>query len=272
MEIKDKCMVNWYLGTMGFSYKDWVGPFYPADIGARDFLKYYGETFNSVEIDSTFYGTPPVGNVNRWIAVTPEGFKICCKMPKQITHDMELSGARHLLAEFVKVMRLLGDRLGVILIQFPPSFSFEKFPLLKAFLPELPADMRFAVEVRHLSWHAPSQVGQTEDLLREHRVSWAATEYEQLPKRIYRTTDFLYIRFIGKHLQFIRHDSEQSDVTPQLRWWWENIQPHVEHISDLYGYFNNDYAGFAAGTCNRFKSMFGFEVKPLIYPKQERLF
>lgn len=114
-------MINWYLGTMDFSYKDWIGYFYPADVGARDFLKYYCGIFNSVEIDSTFYGTPPVGNVNRWIAVTPEGFKICYKMPKHITHEMELSGARPILVEFIKTMRLLGNRLGVILIQLPPS-------------------------------------------------------------------------------------------------------------------------------------------------------
>ncbi len=262
-------MVKWFLGTMGFSYPDWAGPFYPQDADQRDYLQFYSQVFNSVEIDSTFYGIPRQEVVERWDAITPPDFKICAKMPKLITHEHELVGAAEPLANFVDVMRRLGDKLGVILIQFSPAFSVLKRPQLAAFLKDLPPDIRFAVEVRHRSWYTEK----TAELLREHHVAWAATEYRHLPKQIYQTADFLYVRFIGWHGRFKTHESERLDVSYQLQWWWENIQEHIVDVHAVYGYFNNDYSGFAAATCNRFKSMFGFEVKPLAQPpKQPRLF
>ena len=78
-------MADWYLGTMGFSYKQWVGPFYPDGLNARHHLAYYAERFNGLEIDSTFYGTPAESAIHRWRTVTPQNFKICLKMPRQIT-------------------------------------------------------------------------------------------------------------------------------------------------------------------------------------------
>ncbi len=260
--------VSWHFGTMGFSWKDWVGPFYPPDLASREFLAYYSRIFDTVEIDSTFYGTPRPEVIDRWDAITPPGFKICLKMPREITHEKGLVGAEQELDKFIKTVRSLGDKLGVILLQFPPSFDITSYGALHAFLGVLPEDLRFAVEIRHASWYDE----RVESMLAGHHVAWASTEYESLPKRIYRTTDFLYFRLIGHHGSFESHESEKIDVGEQLKWWWENLQPHLSSVDSVYGFFNNDYSGFAAGTLNRFKSMFGFEVKPFQFPGQPKLF
>lgn len=261
-------MGQWYLGTMGFSWKDWKGSFYPANLNSSDFLAYYSRIFNAVEIDATFYGIPRPEVVEKWAASTPDGFKICSKMPKQITHEMELVNVEPVLDEYIHTIRKLEDRLGVILIQFRPSFTIENYSKLETFLDMLPDDVRFAVEFRHRSWYN----SKTEALLSERNLAWAATEYLHLPKRIYRTTNFLYVRFIGYHGRFKKRDRVQLDVSEQLKWWKENIEQHLDAVDEIYGFFNNDYSGFAAGTCNEFRGMVGLGEVDFSQPRQDHLF
>lgn len=261
-------MVQWYLGTMGFSWKDWKGSFYPEYLNSSDFLAYYSRIFNAVEIDATFYGTPRPEVVEKWAASTPDGFQICCKLPKRITHEMELVNVEPVLEEFLQTIRGLGDRLGVILIQFRPSFTIENFSKAQAFLDLLPEDLRFSVEFRHRSWYN----SKTEGLLAERNMAWTATEYLHLPKRIYRTTNFLYVRFIGYHGRFKIHDKVQMRVTEQLMWWKENIDQYLEDVDSVYGFFNNDYSGFAAGTLNEFRGIVGMGEVDFSHPQQDRLF
>jgi hypothetical protein len=99
------------------------GVFYPAGMGQKQFLAYYSQRFNAVEMDSTFYGVPTAEAVQRWTAVTTPAFKISPKTPREITHDLRLGGSAALMAAFLETMRLLGDKLGPILIQFPPDFT-----------------------------------------------------------------------------------------------------------------------------------------------------
>jgi len=260
--------VEWYIGTMGFSYADWRNSFYPSEFSAKNYLKYYGEIFNAVEIDSTFYGTPRFSVVKRWMAATPSGFKFCMKVPRLITHELALVGAESSLIEFIERMKILGDKLGLLLLQFPPSFDAKHGPDLESFLENLPHEIRFAVEFRHRSWYT----SETSDLLRTHDIVWAATEYAELPKEVDVTSDALYIRFIGKHLRFNRHDHEQINVEPQLEWWKQRIERIKEPINTIYGFFNNDYSGYSPATANRFKSLMGFPIRELKRPKQGRLF
>jgi uncharacterized protein YecE (DUF72 family) len=260
--------LDWHLGTMGFSWKDWVGSFYPQGTAPRDYLGYYSQIFNAVEIDSTFYGTPRLEVINRWDVVTPTNFKICLKMPKVITHEKALIDAHPDLDDFINRSRVLGDKLGVILLQFPPGFVISKFNDLDTFLSDLPVDLRFAVELRHTSWNTV----RVEDMLSAHQIAWASTEYETLPKRVVRTADFLYIRLIGYHGRFRNHKMEQIDVTPQLKWWWSAMQPQLPSVTSVYLFINNDYSGFAAGTLARFKNLFGFETGPEELPGQLKLF
>lgn len=261
-------MVNWYLGTMGFSYKDWVGPFYPAGMALRDFLTHYAKRFDAVEIDSTFYGIPKAASVQRWTAVTPPHFTFCPKTPRTITHALHQAETPAQMAQFLDTMRLLADKCGPILLQFPPDFAIEQWQTLDHFLKELPTGWRYALEFRHRSWATP----QTADLLQKHNVCWAATDYIYLPKKIWRTTDFLYLRFIGRHGRFPAKDREQEDKTAALRYWQQQIEPHLQHVNAVYGFFNNDYSGHSPTTCNRFKKLVGLEAKERRPPQQGRLF
>src|SRR3989304_2476887 len=112
-------VVDYFLGTMGFSYEDWKGVLYPSGVFARDYLAYYGRIFNAVEMDTTFYGIPRPAVVQGWSAVVPADFCFTVKTPQLITHELGLVNAGQFMKEFIHVIRILGDKLGVILIQLP---------------------------------------------------------------------------------------------------------------------------------------------------------
>ena len=107
------------IGTSSFTAAGWSGPFYPPELKPREYLTYYATKFNTVEVDSTFYATPSVSTVNGWRDKTPEGFIIAAKVPQVITHEKVLLDCEPEFVEFVDTMRLLGDKLGSLVLQFP---------------------------------------------------------------------------------------------------------------------------------------------------------
>lgn len=261
-------MTNWYIGTMGFGYKPWQGTFYPDKLPKAQQLPYYVTQFNALEMDSTFYGTPRIESVERWAAIAPDDFKYCPKAPREITHDLRLAPATEaVLDNFLATMRYLGDKLGPIVIQFPPDFTVAERENLSAFVARLPRDYRYAVELRHRSWWSDETAG----LFREHNVCWIAADYIYLPKEIRRTTDFLYLRFLGRHGQFATKTHEVVDKTADLQQWREQIAAHSDGATEVYAFFNDDYAGHSPGTANRFKRLLGLDVAAGP-PEQGRLF
>lgn len=261
-------MTSWYFGTMGFSYRDWQGVFYPVGIKSRNYLQEYSKSFKSVEVDSTFYGTPKPEVVQRWAMNTPDHFVFCLKMPRIITHELGLVRSTYYVQEFIDRVLLLGEKLAVILIQLPPKFTSSMLRNFTSFIEDLPSDIRFGVEFRHRSWYT-SRIA---EILKKCNVCWVATEYKKLPKEVPVTSDFIYVRFIGGHGRFNRHNRVRIDVSENLKWWRKRIVEIAPQIKSTYGYFNNDYSGFAPSTCNQFKSMLGLETVKLEPPKQERLF
>ena len=253
---------------MGFSYRDWQGVFYPTGIKTRDYLQEYSKVFNAIEIDSTFYGTPKPEIVQRWAVNTPDNFVFCLKMPRVITHELELVNSSYYVQEFIDRVLLLGEKLGVILIQLPPKFTLSMMSNLTSFIQDLPVDIRFGVEFRHRSWYT-SKIA---EILEQYNLCWVATEYKRLPKEVPLTADFYYVRFIGHHGRFEQHHRVRIDVSKNLRWWQTRIADIAPHIATFYGYFNNDYSGFAPATCNQFKSMLSLQTVKFEPPKQERLF
>jgi uncharacterized protein YecE (DUF72 family) len=262
-------IASWHVGTMGFGYKPWQGVFYPKGVTGPAQLAYYAERFSAIEMDSTFYGTPAATNVERWAAITPPDFIICPKAPREITHELRLSGegTLGLLELFLNTMRLLGEKLGPVVFQFPPDFKRNESEALQHFLPYLPQDLRFAIEFRHRSWAVP----ETAELLRHHRVCWVAADYIFLPKEIIATSDFLYLRFLGRHGSFAAKNREQVDRTADLRRWYGQIQPYLEQVTDVYAFFNDDYAGFSPATANRFKQIAGLPTAEIGLPQQGTL-
>ncbi len=260
---------------MGFSYADWSDVFYPAGMPARNYLAYYSRIFNAVEIDSTFYGAPRRTTVRRWAAAAPQGFKFCLKSPQAITHEAGLVEVQDQMSAFLEPIRLLGDALGAILLQFPPSFRADRLPVLERFLANLPADFHFAVEIRDPSWHLIPPGEQEPSLarvLRRYGVCWAATQYPGLPASIYPTTDWLYIRWIGQHGSYANHDHERLDRSEELRRWCDQVRALSDQVAEVYGFLNNDYAGFAAGTADRLKAILGLPRQDYRPPRQARMF
>ena len=115
------------VGTQGWNYEDWVGPFYPRGTRAAEFLDLYARAFETVEIDSTFYAAPSAAAIKSWRARAPEGFTYSLKLVREITHEERLRGCGDRLERFCERVRPLGDRLALILIQMPPDFSPRSF-------------------------------------------------------------------------------------------------------------------------------------------------
>ena len=260
--------LTWYLGTMGYGYRDWQnGIFYPEGLAKNRQLSRYSEVFNAVEMDNTFYAIPAVDQVKRWGAQVPAGFQFCPKTPRDITHESRLAQSDELMAAFLSAMRHFEDKLGIILIQFPPDFTRINIDDVASFLAKLPTDLRYAVEFRHRSWHAAV----TGEMLQAHNICWVSAEYLYMPQRIYKTTDFFYVRFLGRHGTFEHKTHEQIDRGDRLEAWWIDIQQRAEGINTVYTFFNNDYSGHSPTTCNRFKSLVGLPTVPTVPSRQQRL-
>ena len=269
-------MTTYHLGTMGYGYKDWLGNFYPDHVrlatarSRTSALNFYSQIFDAVEMDTTFYGTPRADIVQRWREQTPDGFIFCPKTPRTITHDSRLENGLALMAEFVDVVALLGDKLGPILIQFPPEFdtNIAHTREVDTFLNTLPPTARYAVEFRHRSWDTPD----TAHMLHAHNICWVSAEYIIMEPRLHHTTDFLYLRFLGRHGEFADKNRPQKDVTPTLRKWRARLEPELPKVEAVYAFFNNDFSGHSPANVNQFKTLLGLPVTEPDLPKQQKLF
>jgi len=140
-----------FVGTSGYSYKEWKGSFFPADLPASQMLRFYGERFNTVEINNSFYRMPSGSVLAKWVEEVPSTFVFVLKAPRSITHQKQLHQAGDGLAYFWKTAQSLGPKLGPILFQLPPFFR-KDLPRLRDFLRLLPEGCRAAFEFRHASW------------------------------------------------------------------------------------------------------------------------
>jgi uncharacterized protein YecE (DUF72 family) len=179
-----------YVGTSGYSYKEWKGTFYPKDLPAAQMLRYYGEHFGTVEINSTFYGMPKATVLATWANAVPANFQFVLKAPKRITHIQGLKDADDLVSHWLEVAGTLAERLGPLLFQLPPQLH-KDVPRLRAFLALLPVQHRVALEFRHPSWFDDEVFG----LLRDHRAALCIADAEgDLEVPFVATTDWGYLR------------------------------------------------------------------------------
>jgi len=238
-----------YLGTSGWSYADWEGTVYPVGTPTGSRLAEYAKHFATVEIDSTFYGTPKRSTVERWREVAPEGFLFAAKFPQELTHERNLGNSRSEAEGFVCTMQLLEDRLGPLLLQLPPGFTVEGMEVLSAFLRELPEGPRYAVEVRHRSW-----VGSDlPELLRERGAALTLVDYPRMPRLKEATTDFAYIRWLGDRREFPSgHTRPKKDRTEDLSYWSSIVGSFLEGGKTVFAYANNHYQNHAPSTVEEF--------------------
>ena len=191
-----------YVGTSGFSYKEWKGKFYPEDLPDKEMLRFYGERFKSVEINNTFYRMPRPAMLENWTAEVPANFKFVLKAPQRITHMQRLKDSAESVAYFLKTATVLKEQLGPLLFQLPPFLRKEE-DRLREFLPLLPSDRRVALEFRHESWFDSSIF----DLMREHNAALCIAEAEEGVNTPFESTaDWGYLRlrrpdYTGKDLK-----------------------------------------------------------------------
>jgi uncharacterized protein YecE (DUF72 family) len=263
------------LGTQGWNYDAWIGPFYPAGTRVGEFLSVYSRAFDTVEVDSTFYATPAPKTVSGWVARTPADFIFSLKMPQEITHERKLRDADDALDEFLARARELGTKLGPILIQFGAEFAPSELPALAQFLPKLPRDIRFAVEFRHKGWIHDGIIA----LLAEHHVALALTDGKWIQRKQMMalanrpTSDFLYLRWMGPDRSIVDFSRIQVDRTRELETWAGILWDLAEQGFDIYGYVNNHFAGHSPSSTRDMQRLLGQRpVEPEQLGEQMTLF
>jgi uncharacterized protein YecE (DUF72 family) len=240
---------NLYLGTSGWSYADWEGTLYPEALPSASRLAEYVKRFATVEIDSTFYGTPRRSTVQNWREVSPDGFLFAAKFPQEVTHERNLVSSEAETESFISTMDELGDRLGPLLLQLPPSFTVEGMGVLEDFLKGLPGGFRYAVEVRHKSWLGSD----LPEMLRERGVALTLLDYPGMPRMEEATADFSYIRWLGDRREFPEgHTHLKKDRDDDLLWWSDLVDRFLAEGRSVFAYANNHYQNHSPSTLERF--------------------
>ncbi len=186
-----------YVGTSGYNYKGWKGPFYPERFPDKEMLSFYGERFNTVEINNSFYRVPKPDVVHNWAETVPEGFQFVLKATRRITHFKRLKDVREETEYFVGIANELRDRLGAILFQFPPNFK-KDMERLQTFIDLLPERPPVAMEFRHDSWYDD----EVRECLRGHNAALCFAHEDddttqQVGERFTSTADWGYLRLRG---------------------------------------------------------------------------
>jgi uncharacterized protein YecE (DUF72 family) len=225
-----------HIGTSGWHYGHWRGPFYPDDLGAPQFLSYYAARFATVEINNSFYQLPSPRALEIWRDTVPPDFVFAVKASRFITHMNKLRAPERSLPPFFNRIALLGEKLGPILFQLPPRWRFNAVRLA-AFLAVLPADYRYTLELRDQSWINDQAL----DLLARHGAAFCIYELNgyRAPREV--TAGFVYIRLHGPGGPYQGRYSAHT-----LAAWAQAITAWSQQGREVFCYFDNDEAGYAA--------------------------
>jgi uncharacterized protein YecE (DUF72 family) len=256
------------IGTSAFTAAGWPGTFYPDGMRPAEYLSHYATHFNTVEIDSTFYRTPTVSVVKGWAAKTPKDFVFALKVPQVITHEKVCVDCEDDLKHFLTAVDNLGDKLGVLLLQFG-YFNRQAFKtqadfiaVLEPLLKSLPKGYRFALEIRNKNWMDARFM----DLLRKYRVGFALIDQSWVPRPWEfkapletNTAEFAYIRLLGdrKGIEQVTKvwDRVVVDKNADLTKWAGEVEEIYKRRVPTYVYVNNHYAGCAPETVRAFQKM-----------------
>ncbi|HVP92648.1 MAG TPA: DUF72 domain-containing protein [Acidobacteriota bacterium] len=228
------------IGTMGWSYDFWIGNFYAPTTDASDYLAEYSKHFDTVEVDNTFYRIPSEATIRRWFEQTPSGFVFSLKFPRVITHVKMLKDCEQETRVFIKHVSGLDDKLGPLLLQFPPTFKKNQLPLLENFLTSLPQKRRVAVEVRNRELLNDDFYS----ILRRNEVALAWVEGPLIPSTYVATADFLYIRWEGDRRKVNGLLGKvETDKGDEIKKWVDRIEQLLDNSMEIFGYFSKYYSG-----------------------------
>lgn len=229
-----------YGGTSGYSFREWVGPFYPPKTSSKNYLAFYASRLASVEVNHTFRRFPSTKLTSTWAHQTSEAFRFSIKMHQSVTHRARLKDVGETVEDFLAALAPLGPRLGVVLVQLPPNFKVDRDRLM-SFLKGLPKGFRFAMEFRHSSWNDPAIY----DLLHDSGVALCAAGVEIGESDFVKTASFGYLR-----LRKLPPYSEDDMRAVQTQ-----VDEILHQVEDLYLYVKHDDEGAAPEAVMRLQSL-----------------
>jgi uncharacterized protein YecE (DUF72 family) len=239
-------MAGLYIGTSGYTYPAWRNLFYPKGLAQKNWLNFYAQHFNAVEINATFYRPFPPHVFTNWREATPPEFRFVLKAPKVITHEKALQDIHDELQSFLSSIQGLNEKLALVLWQFPAGLraneAKERFLQL---LPALPQSIRQVFEFRHPSWFTNEVFTQ----LNQHKAGFVINDSPLIASHHVITGSFMYVRFHGPEKLY---DSAYSHA--QLATWAEHVRPHVFN-EDVFLFFNNTSTGQAISNAREMREL-----------------
>jgi len=268
MGSKNRDSAQLRLGTSAFTAAGWDGSFYPAGLAAKDYLSFYAQHFDTVEVDSTYYRLPTPRITRAWYDKTPKGFLFSLKVTQTITHERVLVDADDEMKKFLAGVEPLAEKLGPLLFQFP-YFNRKAFPgiegfleRLRPFLKKLPAGFQFALEVRNKNWLGP----QLSEVLRDRGVAltlidhpWMPPPAEWLRRAHPFTAAFTYLRWLGDRKGIEEETTTWDKVIVnrrrELSEWVTLCREFARRRINIFAFANNHYAGHAPATVRLFREL-----------------
>jgi len=278
-------MANFYIGCAVWGYKDWVGDLFPKGSKNADFLSLYSRRMTTVEGNTTFYATPRVEVVQRWAAETPDKFRFCFKLPREVSHEGSLAAQVKTTREFIDRLAPLGERLGPFFLQLPPGYRADKIKDLEQWLAEWPTDYRLAVEVRHDDWYADPYESALINLLHQYDAGRVVMDVRPLnagplpgadvdlqaardrkpdvPMHPLRSSDIALIRYIG-------HPTPELNA-PLLDEWARRVAKWLAEGTDIYFFCHCPDERRSPALCREFQRRLErmADVPPLPWDEQD---
>lgn len=243
-------MANFRVGTSGWSYNHWKGPFYPKGLKSGDYLAYYAKHFDCVELNSSFYHLPKKETVSHWKKTVPEDFMFCPKLSRYITHIKKLNDSGQPLKDFLEVFKSIRKQMGPVLVQLPQVVKFtnphteEFFKLLRKYW-----SLEFAIEARDKSWMTDEALS----FIKDKEMVWVIADWGNgYPAKEEVLADTVYLRFHGPKEEYASKYSEG-----QLKSWAKKTEKWLSQGKDVWAFFNNDGYGYAVKNAKTFKKMVG---------------
>ncbi|NIP71826.1 MAG: DUF72 domain-containing protein [Gammaproteobacteria bacterium] len=225
-----------HIGTSGWSYGHWKGPFYPEHLPNERMLEYYAEHFHCAEINNSFYHLPERHILEHWRDTVPKDFLFAAKASRYITHMKKLKDAHRTLPPFLDRMQILADKLGPILFQLPPRWSVN-LERLNDFLDQLTDEFRYTMEFRDPSWFCP----EVYDALAMHKVAFCIYDLDRTISPKEATADFVYVRLHGPDGPYQGRYTRRT-----LAGWAGAFNTWIGGHKHVYCFFDNDDSGYAA--------------------------
>lgn len=261
------------IGCSSWTSDAWWGRVYPKGLADGERLAWYARLWEAVEVDASYYRDPGPYLVQRWARVTPERFRFTMKFPRDLL-DPKKPLRTEAVASFLEHARLLGSKLGGLVLQFPPWVKPGRAEgFLTDLLGRLEPGPRYAVELRDAGWFEGATFERLRKELADRQIAlaWSYLTYVDVPAVL--TTDFVYLRFIGDHttVPATTHGEIRVDRSKTLVTWAQHLRDHSEEIAGGFAFFNNHFAGFAPTSVNEFRAALGLPPVDFALPTPRTL-